>query len=309
MEEKKNIGITTVIYNSSPHLSLFVDSLILNAKMIGEVVFVDNNSIDDFVSILAGLDGYIKYSIVSNNENKGYAMAVNQGIKKLLHANYEYILVTNNDLRMKEGVLSVMLEDMLDSKTEVVGVPTTSNGREFLIGNRYDAIRKSIIPVPAVHEKEIEAMIARTHTTETHYVQGGIILFKKTFFTTVGLYDDYLFFGGDESDFAIRLIRASSPVQASISLRSYNLLDHFTHHDGRFKLLKARMIMRGETYVLMKHGYGIFTSFFWKKVRSLCGELGKRNIIRYVILSSFLVYSLIVNTFYLRTLREKGNMV
>lgn len=299
MVEPKKIGIVTVLYNSVRHLDVFVESLVVNSEYIGEIVFVDNNSQDNPEERLKRLDGALGYSLIRNDSNVGYSKAVNQGLHEICAKDYEFILVTNNDLQMKEGALATLLEDMANTKADVVGVPITSNGREFSLSNYYDRGKGTVVHNPKVSESELKKRISQNPTEETLYVHGGIILFNRSFFKKVGVYDEYLFFGGDESDFTMRILACKEPVRAVVSLRSYDTLDHFTHHDSRFKLLKARMIMRGETYVLMKHGYGIFSGKFHRKVLSLFSELGKGKFYRTVILFVILVKEVVVNTFYL----------
>lgn len=304
MINRETIGIATVLYNSSRHLDTFVESLIANKEAIGEAIFVDNGSRDNPENILRKLDGIMPYSIIKNSANVGYAKAINQGIHKLFSKRYDFILVTNNDMKIKEGALSLLLQDMTGSSADVIGVPTTNDGKEYVLGCHYDKQKNEVVPDPKVTIQEIEERKARMPTVDTLYVQGGIILFNRSFFDKIGFYDEYLFFGGDESDFTLRILSCKEKVKAAISLRAYDKFDHFTHHDNRFKLLKAKMITQGETYVLMKHGYGLFSGKLYEKIKSLSAELGRRNTFRLILLCFLFIRALIVNILYLASTKK-----
>lgn len=307
MINEKSIGIATVLYNSTRHLDTFIESLLANKDAVGEVVFVDNNSHDEPENRLKKLNGAIPYSIVRNTMNVGYAKAINQGIHTLMSKGYDFILVTNNDMKIKEGAMEILLQDMIVSHADVVGVPTTNNGTDYIVGCHYDKEKNEVLPDSQVTVPELLQRIERSSIAETVYVQGGIILFNNSFFQKIGFYDEYLFFGGDESDFTLRILESKEKIKAIISLRAHNKFDHFTHHDGRFKLLKAKMITQGETYVLMKHGYGLFSTKLHRKIRSLYSELGKGSIPRILLLSSFFIRAIVVNGIYLFSQKAKNS--
>ena len=303
------IAISTVLYNSSRHLEGFAQALIANKDAIARVVFVDNHSSDEYAPILQSLNGLLDYSVIKNNENVGYAHAMNQGLKEIYSEGYTYIMATNNDIHIKEGGLSLLLEDTNVSYADVVGVPTTNDGAHYRVSCHYDKASDTFIPDPLITTEELSLRAGKEKVVESAYVQGGIILFNRSFFEAIGFYDDYLFFGGDESDFLIRIKRSTKKIKSIISLRSFAYFDHYSSHDNRFKLLKAKMIVRGETYVLMKHGYSIFSSLFLRKVKSLMSELGGKSIARYGVLSVLLVRAVISNYMYLSSKKRLNKRV
>lgn len=299
MINEESIGIVTVLYNSTRHLHTFIESLLVNKEAIGEVVFIDNGSHDNPETVLKKLNGVIAYSLIKNTANVGYAKAVNQGVQTLFCKEYRFIMVTNNDMKLQEGSLALAQQDMIASAADVLGVPTTNNGIDYTLGCHHDKQKNEVISDPQVTVQQIERMVAHSPTADTVYVHGGVILFNRSFFEKIGFYDEYLFFGGDESDFILRILESDEKIKAVISLRAYNKFDHFTHHDGRFKLLKAKMITQGETYVLMKHGYGLFSAKLYRKIRSLYSELGKGSVLRIILLSFFFIRALLLNSLYL----------
>ena len=299
MISNEKVGIVTVLYNSSRHLDIFIESILLNKENISKVIFVDNGSSDKPEDFLKKLDKVVDYLIIKNKTNFGYAKAMNQGIHTLFNNGYNFILATNNDLKIKEGGLAVLIDDMTKNEADVIGVPTTNNGTDYRLGCHYDKELDEFISDNEISVEKLKEMISISPVVNSAYVQGGIILFNKKFFEKIGLYDDYLFFGGDESDFLIRIMKSRLDIKCLISLRAFEYIDHFTKHDNRFKFLKAKMITQGETYVLMKHGYGIFSSKFYKKIKSLYVELSKGSIIRFFVLSLLFIRAFFVNSAHL----------
>lgn len=288
------IGIATVTYNAERHIEKFILSLLLNKESISFVVFVDNHSGNDIRPFIKKLDGHIDYHIITNSKNIGYSAAINQGIDFLRKKDCEYILVTNNDITIQEGGVALLLEDAEKSDADVVGVPTTNDGNSFVLSNSFDdkkgCVTHSVISKALLLEK------SKTQTVEsTLYVQGGIVFFRERFFRTVGVYDPFLFFGGDELDFLLRVTRCEKQVNCVISLRAWSFFDHYTHHDGRFKMLKAKMMLQGVVYVLLKHGFGPRTLLFRNVVGDLLRNLGKKNFIRHLVLTFFFMRSFIIS--------------
>ena len=70
-----------------------------------EVIVIDNGSTDggaDYIS-----KNYPEFNLIVNNENFGFAVAVNQGIKA---SNTEYVFLMNNDVVLEHDCISNLLE-------------------------------------------------------------------------------------------------------------------------------------------------------------------------------------------------------
>jgi len=292
MSASSNLGVVTVTYNSTRHLGGFIESLLLNKESISFVVFVDNNSSDDILSIIQKLDGHITYSYIRNSKNIGYSAAVNQGITLLREKELKYILVTNNDLTISVGGVDVLVRDMDIIHADVIGIPTTNDKKNYVLSNSYD-VKTGDIAHLVLSKDDLLIKLKKESVEKTTYVQGGVVLFNETFFRKVGLYDPFLFFGGDELDFLFRVLSFKETVACYISLGAWDLFDHHTHHDGRFKLLKAKMMIQGVVYVLFKHGFPFWTGIFWNKIGALLRDLGKRSFRRHCVLVLLLLRAII----------------
>ena len=154
----------------------------------------------------------------------------------------------------------------------------------------------------------LEDLITHTTTEPSEYVQGGVVLFRAGFLKMVGLYDPFLFFGGDELDFLLRITDSHSrnDIKCAISLRAYNLFDHHTHHDGRFKLRKATMMIQGIVYVLLKHGFMPWSVQYRYTMHKLLEELGKKSFKRHLVLTILYIRGLVISSVYLLINRSEN---
>ncbi len=105
---------TTVIipnYNGIKYLENCLRSLREDSGSV-PVIVVDNGSSDGSEKVYSGFPGVKQ---IRNAENKGFSVAVNQGI---LAADTEYVLLLNNDIEVKTGFIR-SLEAALDKDFRV----------------------------------------------------------------------------------------------------------------------------------------------------------------------------------------------
>lgn len=116
MRTDKLISIIIVGYNAGRHLSLCLDSIYSQTCKDFEVIFVDNGSIDNSISIL---EPYPDVKVIYNYENKGFCFANNQAIKV---ARGEYVLTLNSDIVLDKQFLAKVKEAAYISSAGLFGV-------------------------------------------------------------------------------------------------------------------------------------------------------------------------------------------
>ena len=91
---------------------------------IHEIIVVDNGSTDETPEVLAEAG----VRVIRNEENRGYAAAVNQGVRA---AEGEWILCTNNDVLFMEGFLERLMDAATQPNVAMAGPCTNyANGRQ-----------------------------------------------------------------------------------------------------------------------------------------------------------------------------------
>jgi GT2 family glycosyltransferase len=98
--------VTAIIpnYNGKEFLENCFQSL-KSQENIAEVIIVDNASQDGSIDFIK--NDYPEFNLISNKENKGFAKAVNQGIKS---SKSEFIFLLNNDVELQQNCISNLLK-------------------------------------------------------------------------------------------------------------------------------------------------------------------------------------------------------
>ena len=100
-------GVILVNWNTPEFTLECVRSLLNGTTRPDVIVVVDNASSDDSIARISS--AYPEVVMVSNHDNKGFATANNQGIRRLLDSGMDYIWVLNNDTVVSESCLSMLL--------------------------------------------------------------------------------------------------------------------------------------------------------------------------------------------------------
>ncbi|CDG65550.1 family 2 glycosyl transferase [Methanobacterium sp. MB1] len=100
------MDLTVVIpnYNGQLFLKECLKSLKKQEHSL-DVIVVDNASNDDSVAFIQ--KHYPEFTLIENQENLGFAAAVNQGI---MASNSKYIFLLNNDVQLKKGAIFNLLK-------------------------------------------------------------------------------------------------------------------------------------------------------------------------------------------------------
>ena len=88
------VSVVTPNYNGEKFLKNYFKSLNEDSEYIGEIIFIDNGSDDSSLEFIKNSAFNFPVVLIENDENLGFAPAVNQGILK---SKYDYILSLNND--------------------------------------------------------------------------------------------------------------------------------------------------------------------------------------------------------------------
>ncbi|MDD5407045.1 MAG: glycosyltransferase [Sulfurovaceae bacterium] len=313
----KKIALVTVTYNAERNLSFFLPSLIRNEKSIDAVYFVDNASKDETLPVLQSFkdEGSIHapVEIILNTKNYGYTYAINLGIRKALDDGFDYICVTNNDIIFDEGFLSQMLQDATVNGVDALGVPASVNADDVGFGYVLDSATHLPKKDAPAKRGEVLREIAHISLLPVDFPHGGTILFTRHFFEKIGLYDDKLFFGGDELDFLYRVAAYNAShapkMKCAVSLRAFPLMDNLTKHNTGHKIIKAKRMLQGNARVNLKHRFTPTDFGLYREQYELIRNLSKGRLLRYAALYMFALRGLCIEItrYYRMTPSRKSN--
>lgn len=190
---------TTVVipnYNGIKYLADCLDSL--RSQMGGDfiILVVDNGSTDGSVELLAD---YPEVRVIRFNENKGFCAAVNEGIRA---ADTEYVLLLNNDTRVKRAFVKEMEEAIAkDNKIFSVSARMLNMNKPELIddaGDLYCALGWAFARGRDSKAKEYDV------SCRIFSACGGAVLYRRAVFEEIGYFDERHFAYLEDLDIGYR---------------------------------------------------------------------------------------------------------
>lgn len=117
MVKAKNIVAVVVLYNPKEWV---LENMGAYHSLLENVVIVDNSELSN-KELLDKITNMFQVHIIVNNENKGIATALNQGIEKAIHLGAQWILTMDQDSYFKEDMLKDYL-NLLHSMNNKKGI-------------------------------------------------------------------------------------------------------------------------------------------------------------------------------------------
>jgi O-antigen biosynthesis protein len=210
------LSVVIVNYNVKYFLEQCLYSIFRSLKGIdGEVIVVDNNSVDGSEAIIR--DKFPEVKWVCNNENIGFSKATNQGIKL---SNSEYILCINPDTVIEESTLKLCIDfmdqhpeagglgpKMIDGKGKYLpeskrGLPTPQTALFKIIG------LTKLFPNSPVFARYYLGHLPKNEVSSIEILTGSFMFLRKTVLDKVGLFDESFFMYGEDIDLSYRILQA-----------------------------------------------------------------------------------------------------
>ena len=129
------VSVVTPNYNGAKFLEKYFKSLNDDSEFIGEVIIVDNGSTDSSLDYIKNNSFDFPIVLIENDENLGFAPAVNQGISK---SRYDYIFSLNNDTEIEKGSIRSMLDLIQDENVFSVQAKMLQSDNRQLIDDAGD---------------------------------------------------------------------------------------------------------------------------------------------------------------------------
>ncbi len=192
------VSVITPNYNGVKFLKNYFKSLDDDSEYIGEVIIIDNGSDDSSIDYIQNNSFNFPVILIKNDENMGFAPAVNQGIFKAKH---DYIFSLNNDTEIKKGSIKAMLDLIQDENVFSVQAKMLQSSNKKLIddaGDEYNLLgwTKKV--------GENQSRDNYSQVLEIFSSCAGAALYKKDILYEIGLFDDNFFAYMEDVDLAIR---------------------------------------------------------------------------------------------------------
>ncbi len=193
------VSVVTPNYNGERFLKTFLESLNNDNDCIGEVIIVDNGSEDASLDYLKNSKFNFPLILIENEENLGFAPAVNQGIRK---AKNELIFSINNDTEIKKGSIKALC-DLITSSGDIFSVQAKMlqyDNKELVddVGDEYNLLawtKKTGENHPSGDYVEVKEIFSSC---------AGAAMYRKSVLEEIGLFDDNFFAYMEDVDLALR---------------------------------------------------------------------------------------------------------
>lgn len=221
------LSIIIVNWNTKDLLKRCIESIFYYGKNIDyEIIVIDNASKDssqEFLSQYKNRKTYsnvleniriddFRFEIVLNDQNLGFARAVNQGIKL---SEGQYILLLNPDAEIKEKTLEKMIEFMENySDYGIVGGKILNpNGSLQLSVRRFPDFFSQFLILLKLHQfftyfppirKYFALDFDYSKTAEIDQAMGSFFMIRRKLIDEIDLFDEKFFVWFEEVDFCKR---------------------------------------------------------------------------------------------------------
>ena len=193
------VSVVTPNYNGEEFLKAYFNSLNEDWECIGEVIIVDNGSTDSSKEYIKNTQFKFPVKLIENNENLGFAPAVNQGISQ---AENELIFSLNNDTEIKKGSIRALI-DLISSGNDIFSVQAKMlqyDNKELVddAGDEYNLLAWTKKTGENHKSEEFNEV------SEIFSCCAGAAMYKKSLLSEIGMFDDNFFAYMEDVDLAIR---------------------------------------------------------------------------------------------------------
>ena len=227
-----------------------------------EIILVDNNSTDNTLNILKQFKNKTKFNtkIIFNKKNMGVSSGRNIGLKQ---SSGNYILFLDSDTYFIDDSIKIGIDFLKSNKDIGIVVPKMfyknkeiqDNIRKFptiksKIKNGFKGILHKFNKKIDINSSDYDN-IRNQVIFEVDYGIGAYTLIKREVFINIGFYDEHIFYGPEDADYALRAKIAGFKTY-------YNGLISIVHERQRLSHKKVFSIMtfyhiKGLIYYFIKN--------------------------------------------------------
>ncbi len=181
------VSIIIVTFYGEKFIEKLLDSISKQTYQDFEVIVIDNNSKDKTLEIIKDKTKDLSFSLklLALNENFGYTIAVNKGIKE---ASGEFILILNQDVYLSNSFLENALKGFYDKNTGFVSGKILRFDKKT-IDSTGQFLSLSLYPIERDYNKIDSKYIKREKTIFS--VCGAVAFYKKEMLEKIRIDDEY----------------------------------------------------------------------------------------------------------------------
>lgn len=208
---KKKVTVITLNYNQTDYTYNCVKSILESNYSNFELILVDNGSSPKNFKLLKNkLPKDDRLLIARLEDNIGYVGGVNYGLKKANETDCDYFLIMNNDTLIDTEAIKelVITSEKHQGKAIISGKVYNYDDKDTLqfIGNAKSV--KGLFDYPAFVKNRREKDIGQyDQEMEMGMLDDIFWIIPKNIIDKIGLYSEYFFLYGEQTDFALRAVK------------------------------------------------------------------------------------------------------
>ncbi|MCF7802742.1 MAG: glycosyltransferase [Candidatus Marinimicrobia bacterium] len=180
-----------------------------------EVIVVDNHSVDGSAEMLRSKFSWV--TLITNDENRGFAVASNQGIRA---STGEYVLLLNPDTLVQEDTFTSMinyLDDHPDVGMAGCKILNPDGSLQLACRRSFPTIRTALpkilgldklFPRSRIFARYNLTYLDPDEITDVDAVSGSFMMVRRAALDEVGLLDETFFMYGEDLDWCYRFNQA-----------------------------------------------------------------------------------------------------
>lgn len=240
------ISIIMPTWNGVEFLKQAMESIERNTKWPFELVIVDNGSIDGTQEFVLNADFKMDGQYLRNEENRGFAIANNQGVKA---AKGNFVCLLNNDVIVTKGWLTAMMNVFSEEKAVgLVGARLVHPGKGT-IQHAGVVQLSSGIPDHIYFNRPMNYSPAMKRK-QYFAVTGACMLLPKQLFIELGSFDEAYINGWEDMDLCQKIRRAGHRIYYEPTSLIYHYEsrseNRYAKESANFSLYMNRWILGGD---------------------------------------------------------------
>ncbi|MGQ9602714.1 MAG: glycosyltransferase [bacterium] len=266
-ENDRSISIIIVSYNTRDLLRNCLRSILNDdSGLISEIIVVDNNSSDGSPEMVS--QEFPGVTLIRNQQNLGYAKAVNQGIQK---SKSDYFLILNPDIEVLEGAI-INLWRFMESHQDagIAGAQLLNPDGSIQLSCRtfytftVFLLRRTplgrLFPDAKLLKKHLMMDWDHQSDREVDWVIGACLMVRRSAFESVGGMDERFFLYFEDVDWCYRMRKNGWQVYYVHSAKMKHL-----HRRDSARLLPTKNV--AAHFLSMMHFYDKWDSIIYRLKR------------------------------------------
>ncbi len=266
LTQTPSVGIVLLSLNRFTMTAKCIRSLLSINYPRYSIVVVDNNSADNSGEKLK--ESFPIITLLKSKFNRGFCGGNNLGIRYCLDAQFDYILILNDDTEVEPDFLSILVQKgvSIPEKLHVITGKICCNQDRTMVW--YAGGDLSLIHGIGKHRGHFKKDRPEyNNDCKVEYASGCMMLVKSEVFETIGLLKESIFIYLDDTEFCIRLREASIPIYYQAASRIYhkveagiglaNYTPFYLYYSSRNRVLITRNI--GYRFYLLVYSWTIAT--------------------------------------------------